>query len=116
MYRPEQLAWHLTFARENGVTESEITELLPTCRFTPDGQRRFQHSMCLASLILNEETHAHNPHRHFCAAFRAMARSNLIDAAGAWKIIFSVPAGDCFQLLTATARGKADIFNLALSL
>ncbi|MGN2425469.1 carboxymuconolactone decarboxylase family protein [Klebsiella electrica] len=36
MYRPEQLAWHLwhlKFARANGVTESEITELFTHLSF-----------------------------------------------------------------------------------
>ncbi len=33
LYRPEQLAWHLKFARNNGVTESEITELFTHLSF-----------------------------------------------------------------------------------
>lgn len=33
LYRPEQLAWHLQFARKNGVTQSELTELMTHLAF-----------------------------------------------------------------------------------
>lgn len=33
LYRPEQLGWHLQFAEKNGVTQSEITELMTHLAF-----------------------------------------------------------------------------------
>lgn len=56
MYRPEQLAWHLKLARKTALRRAKSRSFLPTCRFTPDGQRRFRRSMCLASSIPNEGT------------------------------------------------------------
>jgi hypothetical protein len=62
--------------------------------------------MCLASLIPNEETRMPNPHRHFCAAFRAMARRISIDLQQALKIIFRSRPATAFSFLTATAQGS----------
>lgn len=33
LYRPEQLGWHLQFAEKNGVSQSEITELMTHLAF-----------------------------------------------------------------------------------
>ena len=33
LHRPEQLAWHLSFARQNGVSDVEISELITHLAF-----------------------------------------------------------------------------------